>query len=206
VDIGAARGEWTMECMGVYPDAAYFLVDPLAENAARLKELANRYKNVRFWQGGIGSQAEKKEFFVSGSGPGFFGDQSSFYKSEYSPVSAVPRREIEIRTLDSFLSSGALRAPGLLKADVQGYELEVLKGGLQVLRHAEMVVLELHFRRNYDGVPLAHEVITFMGQQGFRIYDILTTYIRPSDTELMEGDVMFAKDNSPLFSPECDDR
>lgn len=197
VDIGAARGEWTMECLRVYPEAAYFLVDPLEENVASLKRLASRHKNVHFWQGGIGSQAQKQVLFASG-------DQSSLYASEYPPDSTNPRREIEVRTLDSFLGPGGLRAPGLLKADVQGYELEVLKGGIQVLRLAEMVLLELHFRRNYDGAPLAHEVIAFMAQRGYRIYDICSHNNRPGDSELLEGDVMFAKEGSALFSRESE--
>ena len=36
---------------------------------------------------------------------------------------------MQLRTLDSFIDTSCLQPPMLLKADVQGYELEVLKGG-----------------------------------------------------------------------------
>ena len=37
----------------------------------------------------------------------------------------------------------SLNSPDFIKIDTQGYELEILKGGLNTLKHAEMVLLEV---------------------------------------------------------------
>src|SRR4030042_6754454 len=49
IDIGAARGEWTQQCMRVFPDAKNFLIDPLEENQIYLTRLQTRKKNISYW-------------------------------------------------------------------------------------------------------------------------------------------------------------
>ena len=191
VDVGAASGEWTRECMAVLPNARYFLVDPLDENAVALRTLAAARRNVHCWIGALGASQGTMQLFVHG-------DQSSAYPSEFS---RVPGRDVSVRTLDSFLGR-EIHHPALIKADVQGHELEVLQGAERCLSTAVLVLLEVSFRRIYAGAPLAHEVIAFMGARGFRILDVCTYTQSPSDGELAQSDLLFARDGAPIFSRE----
>jgi len=193
VDTGASNGCWTLECMRIFPEARYFLVDPLPENRAALETLEATRSNVRLWRGALGSEAGVRDFFAHG-------DQSSFFQAEDFPGSRMAR--VEIRTLDSLLDKGLLEPPDLIKADVQGFELELLKGAKHCLEHAGLLLLEVSFREIYAGAPLAHRVITAAGEAGFRIYDICTYVQRPGDSELMQADVLFAAEGSPLFANE----
>jgi FkbM family methyltransferase len=193
VDVGAASGTWTEECLRIAPDAKYFLVDPLEENRAALQRLAASHPNVHPWVGALGAHEEVRPLIVHG-------DQSSFYSSEYKTVGARTR-SVAIRTLDSFLGQEIL-GPTLIKADVQGDELEVLRGAQKCLATTQLVLLEVSFRRIYAGAPLAHEVFAEMGSMGFRILDICTYAQRPRDHELAQSDVLFARADSRLFAYE----
>jgi FkbM family methyltransferase len=191
-DVGASNGQWTRECKMIFPHASYFLADPLDANKPALIAMAKTDVRMLVWNGAIGAQAGVLPVYVHG-------DQSSLLSS--TDFVGKPRT-VEVRTLDSFWGSADFPSPSLLKADVQGYELEVLKGAGRCLASAEMVLLELSFRRYYEHGALAHEVVSFMGERDFPIYDICTYIQRPADNELVHADLMFVRRDSQLLSHE----
>jgi FkbM family methyltransferase len=191
LDVGAASGAWTLECMEVLPDARYIMVDPLVENEQALRAVADRHQNVAYWSGALGRAPGELTMNVHG-------DQSSFLPSQY----AGSARKLRVETIDGLIRDGKFAQPDLIKADVQGFELEVLSGAEKTLPACELVLLETSFRQTYAGCPLAHEAIAFMGDRGFRIYDICTYLQRPCDKELFHSDILFARANSKLFEFE----
>lgn len=194
VDVGASDGSWTRDCLTVFPDARYLLIEPLPVHAGALASLNQRHPNVSIWQGGLASTPGEFDLLTHG-------DQSSFLRSDSFPDQRPHR--VEVRTLDSFLGSPLLHAPDLIKADVQGFELEVLRGAKKCLETAKLLLLEVSYRRIYQNLALAHEVIGYVGGAGFRIYDICTYAGRPSDGELTQSDILFAAEGSPLFANEA---
>lgn len=193
VDAGASNGTWTRACLRIFPDAGYFLVDPLSRNCAALDALAAERANVRVWHGALGAARGRMEIRVHG-------DQSSFLASESFP--SQERESVEVRPLDALLEEGSLGPPELIKADVQGYELQVLEGARRCLETTQLLLLEVSFRRLYQGAPLAHEVIAAAGDLGFRIYDVCSYSQRPGDGALVQSDLLFAREGSPLFESE----
>jgi hypothetical protein len=111
-------------------------------------------------------------------------------------------REVELRTLDELVGTENVPSPALIKADVQGYELEVLRGAPNILKTVEFVLLEVSYRQTYVSCPLAHDVITALATFGFRIYDLCTYSQRPHDGELFQSDILFARANSRVFAYE----
>jgi len=57
----------------------------------------------------------------------------------------------------------------LLKIDVQGSELEVLKGASRVLRECKQVLVECSFAEFYVGQALFHDVYTYLINRDFRM-------------------------------------
>lgn len=191
VDIGASTGVWTRECMTVFPDSTYLLIDPLEENAEALARLAED-RRVRVWRGAAGTSEGELPFYRHG-------DQSSFLPSEFGTRAETT---VAVRPLDSFLGHELDGPPDLIKLDVQGYEIEALKGAEECLRSAELILVEVSYRRVYERGPLAHEVIAHLGSRGFRIYDICTYSVRPYDGEVAQSDLVFAHERSTLFRYE----
>jgi FkbM family methyltransferase len=192
VDAGASNGSWTRECRQVLPDSRYLLVDPLPAEASPLAAVEAQHPKVRVWQGALGRAPGARALLVHG-------DQSSFLPSD--SFGAHAEHSVEVRTLDSFLGTELLTPPDFIKADVQGFELEVLRGASRCLETTRLL-LEVSYRRVYREQVLAHEVIAFVGAEGFRIHDICTYAGRPLDGELTQSDILFARESSPLFANE----
>jgi FkbM family methyltransferase len=78
--------------------------------------------------------------------------------------------EIEVKPLDDAISGAGLRPEdyNLLVLDVQGFELEVLRGGETLLsRHVDAVISEISCVELYRGACLLPQVDAFMEQHGF---------------------------------------
>jgi FkbM family methyltransferase len=188
-DIGASNGQWTRECQRVFADSKYLLVDPLERNSDALLRMAAADDRVSVWCGAAGACAGELQIYDHG-------DQSSALASEEF---AGPARSVEMRTLDGLYEFAGSPVPVLLKADVQGFELEVLKGATQCLLSTQLLVLEVSFRSMYEGSALAHEIVAYLGERGFRIYDISSYLQRPADSELVQADMVFVHQSAPLF-------
>ena len=108
-------------------------------------------------------------------------------------------QEVEMTTLDQEISSFAQAAgTRLIKIDTQGYELEILKGAEECLKKTGALILELNFLEIHKGVPLADEVLAWLKQRGFLVYDIAGITRRPKNRSLWQADFVFVPENSPL--------
>ncbi len=102
--------------------------------------------------------------------------------------------KIRITTIDSFFSSdGPFDKEILLKLDIQGYELEALKGALQSLSAIKLIQSELSFTRLYDGGPLYDEVVAFLNQQGFEIFTIIPGFRNKDSGRMLQADGIFVR-------------
>lgn len=192
VDAGASDGRWTLECAEVFPQARYALFDPLPENVAAIAHLTDGPLDIVSWQGALGAEPGALALNAHGH-------QSSFYNSAEFPGEPL---KVAVRTLDSFIEPMGFTSPMLIKADVQGYELNVLRGGAKCLEMTEMILLEVSFRQVYSDSPLAHEVIAALAAKGYRIYDICSYAQRASDRELAQADIAFVRAGSKIFRSE----
>lgn len=188
-DIGASNGQWTRECKKIFANTRYVLVDPLQNNREALMQMARDDTHVTVFCG------------VAGASPGMLqlydhGDQSSVLWSDDFPGAV---RTVEATTVDALFQAQGSPAPVLLKADVQGYELEVLKGAARCLSFVEVLILEVSFRRIYKDNVLAHEIIAYLGERGFRIYEICSYLQRATDRDLVQSDFVFVHESSSLF-------
>lgn len=196
IDIGAFQGEWTAMAREEFP-AAFILMLEAQENKRPGLE-AIKMKN----QGRV-------DFRMAVMGP-TDGKSVIFHEYEDSPTAssmlqdnaATPTRKVEktMRTLDSILTGGEFQKPNLIKLDVQGYELEVLKGATRALSEAEVVLMEVSIIELYQNSPVLNDVTAFMTDHGFRTYDICSLLRRPLDSALCQIDIIFVKEDSRFLA------
>lgn len=103
-------------------------------------------------------------------------------------------------TLDELFSARCSQGDRiLLKLDLQGHELLALRGASQLLPKIEVVLLEVSFFQQLSE-PTVPEIVAFFDAAGFDLYDIAALSGRTRDGRLKQGDFVFAKRNTYLWS------
>ena len=189
LDVGANRGDWTEMMLEIFPDARYALMEPQREMASHLDALARRHPNVSWHACAAGPEEATLELTVFDNLNG-----SSLIPDEASSE-GMERRSVPVRTLENIADG---HAPDLVKLDIQGFELEALKGAESFFGKTELFVLETSLFRFYEQTPLLHEVIDFMKERGYVPYDIADYIRRPHDGALAQIDVAFAREDGTL--------
>lgn len=193
VDVGAAQGRWSRAVSCIWPHARYILVDPLAENEAALQRVCTELENGSFVIAAAADQAASATLHV-----GEALDGSSLLTGR-DPSYEACTRSVTTTTVDTLRRDLDFAGPILLKADVQGAELKVLLGAQDTLASTELVVLEVLLFDFYggQGAQLA-EVVSYMHDQGFVIWDLFDPGYRPLDNALCQIDAVFVRDDSLL--------
>ena len=92
------------------------------------------------------------------------------------------------RTLDSLN-----QRVDFIKMDVQGAELDIIKGGLKTIQNAAVLQLELAMLEYNEGSPKASEIISYLYNLGFNLFDIGSFYFW--DEKLNQSDMFFVNRN-----------
>ncbi len=191
LDVGAFLGEWTLEMHAIFPRASYLLVEPLPDKKSALATLSERLgARVIVENLLVGSRdAARIPFFVMGTGSSVLEERSSF-----------PREIVDIpmTTMDSLVAKHDLRGEFFLKMDVQGYELEVLKGAPRTMEHTNFILLEASLLNYNKKAPLVGDLVHFLAQRDFVLFEICNTHRKDEDNVLFQVDLIFARSTSEL--------
>jgi FkbM family methyltransferase len=160
-DIGGFRGFMGGVC--ARSGAGLVVVfEPFPSNCAQIRRMANLNPTlpIRLEAIAVGDRDGEVEFWVM--------PEDSMGKLVESPFqrAAVPAASItvSIRRLDSLVGQAVLPPPNVIKLDVEGAELLVLRGALLLLReHRPRVLIEAH------SPDLARDCITLLESVGYRI-------------------------------------
>lgn len=196
VDIGAYRGEWTELAHSIFPESSFLMLEAQPARGGHLLEVcqsAPEHRRCRIALLGPEYRAEAI-FHEFPDAP----TASSVLNGHENPFSIEHRCEME--TLDQVLAKEGIGKVDFLKLDVQGYELEVLKGGAGALASAEVVLMEVSLIDFYKNSPLLADVTTFMQTCHFQAYDICSFIRRGRDQALGQVDMIFVKESSALVS------
>ena len=194
VDIGAFRGEWTQMAQAVFPEAQFLMVEAQPSQQPTLEAVARTLgRNVAVRIALLGPESREAATLHQYDHAATAASVLSDPRSSHSRSITCP-----MVTLDQLLADAGFPAVGLLKLDVQGFELEVLKGARQTLEQAEAILLEVSLIALYQNNPLLHEVTAFMHDRGFCTYDVCSLVRRPLDDALCQTDLLFLREASPL--------
>lgn len=190
LDIGAFEGEWTLMCKTIFSDSNYLMFE--AQNSKEDKLASLKSTRIDYHIGLLGPELN---------------DKSKFYINE-TVSSALPESakdnqefvEIPMYTVDEVLKRKNISNADFIKLDVQGFELEVLKGATNTLINAEVVLMEVSLIEINKGAPLINDVMSFMNERDFICYDICSIIRRPLDFALWQTDLIFVKKSSNLVS------
>lgn len=185
IDIGVAYG--TPGLYGTFENVHYHLIEPLKEYKNVMEKLKEQYPLSYT----IAAAGEKEDSISMNVHPDLSGS-SILDESEGKHVDGEQRTVRQI-TLDKEVEENGLEGPFLIKIDVQGFEIEVLKGANSLLVDTEVIILEVSLFQFYKNAPTFVETINFMNNIGFTVYDIFSGIYRPLDDALGQVDIVFVK-------------
>lgn len=192
LDIGAYEGLRTIDFLEVFPNANILMLEAQAKKTNALLKIVEENKNVQF-QISVLSSIDGEEVL-------FYENETASHIINQTSNIELQATSMKTKTVDSILKEINFSLPQFLKLDVQGYELEVLKGAQNALTNAEFCLLEVSLLDLGDGMPLASTVINFMAEFNFQMYDITQFMRRPYDKALFQIDLMFIKKDSSLIN------
>ncbi len=190
IDVGAAHGTFALKCHRIFPGARYILIEPLKEYGADLERVSQTIPNSEY----IVSVAAARQGQVSINVHPDLAGSSLYLENEGSDVNGFART-VMADTIDNFCKDRNAIGPYLIKADVQGGELEVLSGAKGVLKETEYAILEVSLFEFFVGGPQFYEVVHYMKSCGFVVYDIFDIQYRPYDDAMSQVDLAFVREN-----------
>ena len=185
-DIGAFEGNWTLDFLEVFPLSKIIMIEPQTSKGEILEQLCKKFPNVIY----------QKALLSSGNNKVMFQENETASHIVQGSVNSDDKLLITTQTFDEILQTLSFPFPQFLKLDVQGHELEVLKGAPKALAAAEVCMLEISLLMLDESAPLALNVMKFMDEANFQLYDITQFMRRPYDKALYQIDVLFVKKNS----------
>lgn len=190
IDAGVATQ--TLELYQAFPSATFLLIEPLAEFEPFLQKICSTYK-AQYVLAAAGQSPGSATFHVHADKV----SSSLLTEVEGPSVDGTPRT-VPVVSLDHLLAEKNLPGPYLIKLDVQGAELQVLAGASLTLQHTEVVMLEGTLFATMIGGPQLHDLILFMKQSGFVVYDLYPILYRPLDGALHQVDIIFVREHGPF--------
>jgi FkbM family methyltransferase len=190
IDIGSNKGQFVMLIEQLFPNKVIHSFEPLDEPLKKQKKFFSYKKNIFFYNFALGSQTGTREFFVTKRM-----DCSSFLRVDTKKIEndifkIDEKKNIQIKTLDEIIMNQNINKPILIKIDVQGFELEVLKGALELLKKVDYLLIEVSDNTIYEEQPLSIEIITFLESKNFKILK-QTSKTKNNLSNNFQGDVLF---------------
>ncbi len=191
VDVGAHKGQFALYARELLPSAEVHCFEPLDEPRTILGRLFAEDSSVHVYPFALGASEGVADIFVSQRN-----DSSSLLRITEKQVSRFPGTELAsvrsttVQQLDVALRDALLKKPVLLKIDVQGSELDVLKGGTNVLRACSQVLVECSFVELYDRQPLFDVIYTHLAERGF-VLSAANCSARDAMGAWLQADILF---------------
>jgi FkbM family methyltransferase len=174
IDVGANAGLYTYHAAAAAPQVPTLSLEPIEELAELLR--ANLTRNgraaVRVANVAASDEAGQAEFFVAES------DEVSSLESDHVSAyegNAGTRRVVRTATLDELVHEYGFEHVDLVKIDVEGHELSVLRGAAETLRtHRPSLLLEVTNEN-------ANEARALLGRIGYRLRRLDAAGLAPTD-------------------------
>jgi FkbM family methyltransferase len=199
LDVGASRGQFALHARRRFPDARIICFEPLPTSQASIRRVLGT--DVEIVAAAVGAEPGTASMHVSAAD-----DSSSLLpigerqRAEFPGTEEASRLDVPVVTLAETLTT-APTEPILLKIDVQGFELDVLRGAGDAIRRIQTVFVECSFVELYEGQALADEVVTYLSGHGFRLAGV-HGLVTGRDGEALQADLLFRHDRPARTSSQ----
>lgn len=195
LDIGAFEGTFARTARHFFAQSPILMIEAQPGKEMQLKAVAAELPDVDYRIVLLGAENCEHVAFhhvnaaINSSGSSLYEEQTHYPRDTIS---------LPMRTLDDVLAELPAYEFDLLKIDVQGAEIDVLRGGAQTLAGIEAIVIELSLLEYNKGAPLIGAVMRWLGEQGFSLFDVFPLTRVPTGA-LLQVDGVFLRHGSSFW-------
>ena len=194
LDVGAHHG-WFFHCWQDWcPAAEVHAFEPHPKSFEIAHQLFGKDARVRLNKAGVGSSLGELTFNVfsdSDVSSSFLTPEVQAWETLRYKTGSLSHITVPVTTLDAYVREHHLGRIYLVKIDVQGYEMHVLRGAEQSLSNIDHIFVEVGIERLYEGAPRFTEVFEFLTARGFHLMTMRAWH--RGNHVLMETDMLFRR-------------
>ncbi len=183
LDVGANIGDFTKGLLAYNPDCQVVMIEANPHCEPYLKQIGQPYDMVA-----LSDKVGIAKLYIENSN--LLGTGSSLYKENtiWYEDGKCYEHTIPTKMLDN--CNYFNKAPiDLIKLDVQGSELDIIKGGENTIKNTSFVLTEVSLVPYNHGAPLMDDVVNKITEIGFCIVDIIEYH--KSNNIIFQLDLLF---------------
>lgn len=183
LDIGANVGQFYNEIKNIFPNSYYYLIEGSESCEVVLETFDVDYSICLL------SDTEKEvDFYVRKNEPrctgnSIYRENTSFYDDDQIIV-----EKKQTKTLSNLLNNQTF---DLIKIDVQGSEIDIINGGLDIIKEAKGILMEVSLMEYNQNAPTKEFVYEYMDNLGFKPVELIGNINHPLTYELIQQDILF---------------
>jgi FkbM family methyltransferase len=193
IDVGANSGQFTKVATHLYPQAQIHTFEPLPDLYPIIKKKFSTNPNIKTYNIALGNEDGTILFNKNK-----FGHTSSVLEISQENIhftrkdNELEQIRVEIKKLDSLVLPIDKANLSLLKLDVQGYELEVLKGADETIKAIGYIIIEANLEELYSNQPSFTIMNNYLQNKGFELMGMLDFNLG-NKNKYIEVDLLYGK-------------
>ena len=166
IDVGSNKGQFGLLTRKFFPDIKIHSFEPQIEELNIQKKILGS-NNINYYNFALGSEEKISNLYITERK-----DSSSLLKpieTNSKKYLAKEIRKISVKRLDKLPGLNNIERPSILKLDVQGFELEVLKGSNEILNFIDYIITEVSFVEIYENQVMENKLVDFIQSKSFKL-------------------------------------
>jgi FkbM family methyltransferase len=188
LDIGAHTGQFHSWSKRVWPDVGVFMIEANSLHKDTLNRLATE-NGDSYLIAALGDEVREVTFYTRSDKPHTEGN--SYYKEHnyWDIPQLVQESKVMLKRLDDIFEDDAVF--DLIKVDTQGSELDILRGGKDLVSRASAIILEVSYIEYNEGAPSQQETLDYMKKIGFE--EKISIGEHYDGEQIVQKDLLFLK-------------
>ena len=200
VDGGASIGDTSQRFSDLFPNAIVYSFEPYPEFIKCLEVKSAKNPKIHVEPFALSSTSGKEMLIVNkskGTNSLLTGAKlgKSIYGEQMETESAI---EVYATTLDTWVQKQGIDKIDILKLDLQGGELEALKGSASLLENGQisMILCEVILQKCYNDQPRWHDIANLVEGYGYRLLNLYQPHFHLGS--IIQADFIFVRSNMKI--------
>tara|TARA_R110000744_G_scaffold134462_2_gene243493 strand:+ start:347 stop:955 length:609 start_codon:yes stop_codon:yes gene_type:complete len=187
LDIGANVGQFYNEIKQIFPNSYYYLIEGNERCEIELQSL-----DVDYSMSLLSDKVKEVKFYTRTNEGRCTGNSIYREKTPFFSDDEITIKTETTTTLDILIKGKQF---DLIKLDVQGSELDVINGGLDLIKNSKGVLMEVSLIEYNENAPTKDFVYKFMEKLDFYPAEIIGDINHPITHQLIQQDILFIKNS-----------